>query len=60
MKHYPVMFANVLKNISELYLSSKFKVADCNFGLGGHSERILENFPQASMYRMCKLDQHMS
>lgn len=49
MKHYPVMVKNVLKNISELHHSSRMKVVDCNFGLGGHSMAILQKFPQAKM-----------
>jgi 16S rRNA C1402 N4-methylase RsmH len=48
--HYPVMLTNVLKSISSLNLHRKLLLADCNFGLGGHSNAILKAFPNAFMY----------
>ena len=51
MIHYPVMVRDVLKGITQLGLQRQFQVADCNFGLGGHSNAILQKFPNALMYR---------
>jgi 16S rRNA C1402 N4-methylase RsmH len=49
--HYPVMVSNVIKSIKSMNMLRKFSVADCNFGLGGHSNAILNEFPNSSMYK---------
>ncbi len=49
-RHYPVMLDNVLQEIGSLRLKRTLRVADCNFGLGGHSNSILTKFPNAKMY----------
>ena len=50
MSHYPVMAANILKSITQMGIKRPLVVADCNFGLGGHSRAILENFKNSQMY----------
>jgi 16S rRNA C1402 N4-methylase RsmH len=50
IKHYSVMVKNVLAKIEELKTQRTIKIADCNFGFGGHSHRILKQFPKAFMY----------
>jgi 16S rRNA C1402 N4-methylase RsmH len=50
IKHYSVMAKNVLARISDLKRERTLKIADCNFGFGGHSHRILRQFPKAFMY----------
>jgi 16S rRNA C1402 N4-methylase RsmH len=58
--HYPVMVSNVIKAISSMNILRKFTILDCNFGLGGHSNKILNIFPNASMYKIItKLELHM-
>ena len=47
--HYPVMLQNVLKAIASLNTHRIITVADCNFGLGGHSNAILKQFPNCRM-----------
>lgn len=47
--HYPVMLQNVIKAISALNIHRKITLADCNFGLGGHSNSILKQFPNCAM-----------
>ena len=37
LKHYPVMYQSVLKRLQHHKQLKKFVIADCNFGLGGHS-----------------------
>jgi 16S rRNA C1402 N4-methylase RsmH len=49
IKHYPVMIKNVITKIDSLHYARPFKVADCNFGFGGHSREILKTFPNALM-----------
>ena len=56
MQHYPVMLREVLSSIRKMNWLRKFTVADCNFGLGGHSNAILKEFPQATMLH---LSQHL-
>lgn len=48
--HYPVMLTNVIKAIGALNIRRKLNVLDCNFGLGGHSNAILKQFPNAHVY----------
>lgn len=50
IKHYPVMYRNVITKIKNLNLSRTLKIADCNFGFGGHSHLILNTFPNCVMY----------
>ena len=50
IRHYPVMYRNILSKILNLKLSRAIKIADCNFGFGGHSYHILKTFPNAFMY----------
>lgn len=50
IKHYPVMAANVLQRIKKSFSSKPIKIADCNFGFGGHSRLILKHFPKTFMY----------
>ena len=50
IKHYPVMLQNVIANIQSLQYNKTIKIADCNFGFGGHSKAILDHFPNAIMY----------
>ena len=50
IKHFPVMAHNVLSQMKQFPTIMPLKVADCNFGLGGHSRLILKNFPRARMY----------
>jgi 16S rRNA C1402 N4-methylase RsmH len=45
--HYPVMLNNVLKAITNMKLQRKISIVDCNFGLGGHSNSILQTFPNS-------------
>ena len=52
MKHYSVMVANVLKTISNMNIKRPLQIADCTFGLGGHSKAILNLFPTANMYKI--------
>lgn len=40
------MAQNVLTKIRKIHSSRPIKVADCNFGFGGHSTLILKNFPK--------------
>lgn len=49
IKHYPVMLNNVINKISSLQYNRTIKIADCNFGFGGHSQAILSHFPNALM-----------
>lgn len=44
------MAENVIKKIMKVHYSKPLKVADCNFGFGGHSKLILKNFPKALVY----------
>ena len=44
------MAHNVLTQMKQFPSIMPLKVADCNFGLGGHSQLILKNFPHAQMY----------
>jgi 16S rRNA C1402 N4-methylase RsmH len=48
--HYPVMLQNVLKLIGNMKVHRNISIVDCNFGLGGHSNAILQAFPNAYMY----------
>lgn len=50
--HYPVMASNVIKAIASLNIHRTIKVADCNFGLGGHSNAILKQFPNTYVYTL--------
>ena len=50
IRHFPVMVQNVIKKMRNFPSTMPLKVADCNFGLGGHSRLILKNFPNAQMY----------
>ena len=49
IKHFPVMAQNVLRKMKIYPKMMPLKVADCNFGLGGHSKFILKSFPYANM-----------
>lgn len=50
IKHFPVMCTNVISKIEAMQYARPFKVVDCNFGLGGHSSKILQTFPNAIVY----------
>lgn len=50
IKHFPVMAENVLKQMKKFPVARPLKVADCNFGFGGHSKLILNNFKNALVY----------
>lgn len=50
IKHFPVMAQNIITRIRHSKLPSNICVADCNFGFGGHTSLILQNFPKAIMY----------
>lgn len=50
IRHYSVMYRNVLEKIKSAKISRVMKIADCNFGFGGHSHHILKNFPNSVMY----------
>jgi 16S rRNA C1402 N4-methylase RsmH len=50
IKHYPVMAGNAIQKIKKCFTSKPIKVADCNFGFGGHTKLILKNFPRALVY----------
>lgn len=49
IKHFPVMVSNVINKIRSLHYARSIKIADCNFGFGGHSRQILKAFPNALM-----------
>lgn len=51
--HYPVMLSNTLTHIQSLKILRKAKLLDCNFGLGGHSNAILNKFHNIFMYVLC-------
>lgn len=38
------MVQNVVRKVSKFPALMTMKVADCNFGFGGHSKAILEHF----------------
>ena len=50
IRHFPVMGQNVREKIVRFPKIMPVKVADCNFGLGGHSKIILTTLPNALMY----------
>ncbi len=50
IRHFPVMAENVIRKIKKVHYSKPVKVADCNFGFGGHTKLILKNFPKALVY----------
>jgi len=52
IKHFPVMATNVLNKIGSLQYARPIKIADCNFGFGGHSHLILKSFSNALMYSL--------
>lgn len=52
IKHFPVMVENVIRKIRKVHGSKPIKVADCNFGFGGHTKLILKNFPKALVYSL--------
>jgi 16S rRNA C1402 N4-methylase RsmH len=47
IKHFPVMISNVIAKIQSLHFARPIRVADCNFGFGGHSRQIIKTFPNA-------------
>lgn len=48
--HYPVMVNNVLKKVEKIVTDKhRITIADCTFGFGGHSHRILQQFKNAKM-----------
>ena len=56
IKHYPVMAANVMDKLMGQYPRAlPIKLADCNFGFGGHSRSILKSFTNAQMYLPSKI-----
>ena len=50
IQHFPVMASNVLNRLRVIPTIMPLKIADCNFGLGGHSSLLLKNFPNAHLY----------
>jgi 16S rRNA C1402 N4-methylase RsmH len=52
IKHFPVMASNVLTKIASLNIKRPLRIADCNFGFGGHSRKILESFSNALVYKL--------
>jgi 16S rRNA C1402 N4-methylase RsmH len=42
IRHFPVMAHNVLQKMKSFPKGMPLKIADCNFGLGGHSRMILK------------------
>lgn len=50
IRHYSVMYRNVIEKIKSARISRVMKIADCNFGFGGHSHHILKTFPNSFMY----------
>jgi hypothetical protein len=53
IRHWPVMAGNVLARARQFPRVLPLRVADCNFGLGGHSSMLLQHFPKAMVYS-CK------
>ena len=52
IKHFPVMASNLMKKMHYFPNILPLKIADCNFGLGGHSKLLLNHFPKALMYKI--------
>lgn len=44
------MASNIMKKMQIFPKILPLKIADCNFGLGGHSKLLLKQFPKAKMY----------
>jgi 16S rRNA C1402 N4-methylase RsmH len=58
IKHYPVMASNLLRKMQMFPSILPLKIADCNFGLGGHSKLLLNHFPKAFMLVTIDTDKH--
>ena len=50
IKHYPVMLENVINRVKNIKTTKTLRIADCNFGFGGHSVNIIKHFPNTQMY----------
>jgi len=44
------MALNVMRKMQSFPKILPLKIADCNFGLGGHSKLLLKHFTKANMY----------
>ena len=52
IKHFPVMASNLMRKMQSFPNILPLKIADCNFGLGGHSKLLLNRFPKGLMYNI--------
>lgn len=60
IRHFPVMGSNLMKKMQTFPSILPLKIADCNFGLGGHSKLLLNRFPKAFMYAILNVDKHLT
>lgn len=60
IRHFPVMGSNLIKKMQIFPSILPLKIADCNFGLGGHSKLLLNRFPKALMYDILNGDNHLT